>query len=50
MLIEDLITSLQECDVDEECYIRINGVFYEIDDVYGVADVNYYVIDICDEV
>ena len=28
---------------------RINGNFFEIDDVYGVADANYYVIDVYEE-
>ncbi|MDU5707795.1 MAG: hypothetical protein E6006_00570 [Veillonella sp.] len=49
MTIEDLIASLEECDPDEQCYIRINGAFYEIDDVYGVANANYYVIDAYEE-
>ena len=49
MTIGDLITALQECDPDEQCYIRINGDFFEIDDVYGVVDANYYVIDAYEE-
>lgn len=30
MTIEDLIASLEECDPDEQCYIRINGVFMKL--------------------
>lgn len=49
MTVEELIEALQECDSDEQCYVRINGNFFEIDDVYGVADANYYVIDAYEE-
>lgn len=28
MTIGDLITALQECDPDEQCYVRINGNFF----------------------
>lgn len=49
MTVEELIEALQECDLDEQCYVRINGNFFEIDDVYGVADANYYVIDAYEE-
>lgn len=49
MTVEDLMSALQECDPEEQCYVRINGDFYEIDDVYGVSDANYYVIDVYEE-
>lgn len=49
MTVAELIEALQECDPDEQCYVRINGNFLEIDDVYGVADANYYVIDAYEE-
>lgn len=49
MTVAELIEALQECDPDEQCYVRINGIFLEIDDVYGVADANYYVIDAYEE-
>lgn len=49
MTVAELIEALQECDPDGQCYVRINGNFLEIDDVYGVADANYYVIDAYEE-
>lgn len=49
MTVEELINELQMCDPDEQCYVRINGNFFEIDDVYGVADEDYYVIDVYEE-
>lgn len=49
MTVKELIEVLQYCDPDEQCYVRINGNFFEIDDVYGVADANYYVIDAYEE-
>ena len=44
MTVKELIKTLQMCDPDEQCYVRINDNLFEIDDVYGVADANYYVI------
>lgn len=49
MTVEELIKALQMCDPDEQCYVRINDDFFEIDDVYGVTDANYYVIDVYEE-
>lgn len=49
MTVKDLIKELQMCDPDEQCYVRINNNLFEIDDVYGVADANYYVIDVYEE-
>ena len=31
MTVEELIEALQECDPDEQCYVRINGNFFEIE-------------------